>query len=53
MWNFATLGELTLVHFAFDIYDRSDKGVLIADDITAMLNDLYGKGKANAHMKDK
>lgn len=53
MWNFATLGELTLVQFAFDIYDRSDTGVLNEDDIASMLNDLYGKGKANAQMKEK
>ena len=53
MWNFSTLDEAGMFQFAYDIYDREEAGVLSTRDITFMLNDLYGKGKANGETKDK
>ena len=47
LWNYCSLGQSSLVVFAFDLYDRDNGGSIAADEAVKMLKDVYGKNYAS------
>lgn len=43
MWNFCTRSKQSISTFAFDIFDDDDNGSLNSDEITDMVQRIYGK----------
>ena len=51
LWNFCAADNLSLVRFAFDLYDADSSGELEENEVLRILKDLYGKRgyKNNTH----
>mmetsp|Transcript_8863 Transcript_8863/g.13282 ORF Transcript_8863/g.13282 Transcript_8863/m.13282 type:complete len:447 (+) Transcript_8863:128-1468(+) len=50
LWNYCTLGNATLILFAFDLYDGDSSGIIDASEVDVMLKEIYGDNYAkNVH----
>jgi Ca2+-binding EF-hand superfamily protein len=50
--NYCTLGKLSLILFAFDIYDKDHSGYIDLKEAQSMVKDVYGtKYDQNVHAK--
>jgi Ca2+-binding EF-hand superfamily protein len=46
IWNYCTLNVHTLMTFAFDLYDTDSSGSIDADEMLAVVEEVYGKTAA-------
>lgn len=46
-WNYCTVIEQTLPMLAFDLYDLDGSGLLKHNEVTGMMNEIFGNKKAN------
>lgn len=50
--NYCTLGKLSLILFAFDIYDQDKSGYIDLKEAQNLVRDVYGsKYELNVHAK--
>lgn len=50
--NYCTLGKLSLILFAFDIYDQDKSGFIDIKEAQSLVKDVYGsKYELNVHAK--
>jgi serine/threonine-protein phosphatase 2B regulatory subunit len=48
LWNYCTSGNLILMFFAFDLYDADDSGLIDANEMNQILQDIYGSNLATS-----
>lgn len=50
LWNYLTADKLSLISFAFDVYDADRSGTIDTTEFGSMLKEVYGeKMKTNSH----